>query len=94
MDAGTPDLACRQELGAGARISVVEGAHDVRRLRLAQFGTRIPDHVELRVHDSTAEQRYLVLPLRPSGTDGWDASRLAALVTRNAIIGTALPVPA
>lgn len=61
---------------------------------LAEFGTEVPEGVELDVHDSTAEQRYLVLPLRPTGTDGWDEQRLAGLVTRNALIGTAWPRPA
>lgn len=61
---------------------------------LAEFGTGVPDGVQLRVHDSTAEQRYLVLPLRPAGTDGWDEDRLAALVTRNSMIGTGWPLPA
>jgi nitrile hydratase len=55
---------------------------------LAEFGMEIEPDVELRVHDSTAEQRYLVLPLRPGGTDGWSEERLAALVTRNSMIGT------
>ena len=55
----------------------------------AEFGMEVPDGVELRVVDSTSEQRYLVLPLRPEGTDGWSADRLAALVTRDALIGTA-----
>ena len=56
---------------------------------LAEFGMDVPDGVELQVVDSTSEQRYLVLPLRPEGTDGWSADRLAALVTRDALIGTA-----
>jgi nitrile hydratase len=55
---------------------------------LAEFGMDIDPGIELRVHDSTAEQRYLVLPLRPAGTEGWDQARLAALVTRNSMIGT------
>ncbi|HVX81592.1 MAG TPA: nitrile hydratase subunit alpha, partial [Devosiaceae bacterium] len=55
---------------------------------IAEFGETIPDDVEVRVWDSTAEVRYLVLPQRPQGTEGWDAARLAALVTRNAMIGT------
>jgi nitrile hydratase len=55
---------------------------------LAEFGMAVAPGVELRVHDSTAEQRYLVLPLRPAGTEGWDEERLAALVTRNSMIGT------
>lgn len=59
---------------------------------LAEFGLHIPDNIDLRVHDSTAEQRYLVLPQRPDGTDGWDEHQLAALVTRNAMIGTGEPL--
>jgi nitrile hydratase subunit alpha len=58
---------------------------------LAELGTRIPDEVEIRVHDSTADLRYLVLPLRPAGTEGLDEAALAALVTRDCLIGTALP---
>ncbi len=56
---------------------------------LAEFGTRLPADVELRVVDSTADCRYLVLPLRPSGTEGWDEARLAGLVTRDSMIGVA-----
>jgi thiocyanate hydrolase subunit gamma len=56
---------------------------------LAEFGTVIPDDVEVRVSDSTAMVRYLVLPKRPAGTDGFDEARLAALVTRDAMIGVA-----
>jgi nitrile hydratase len=58
---------------------------------LAEFGTRLPDDVDIRVHDSTADMRYMVLPLRPRGTDGWDEERLAALVTRDSLIGVARP---
>ena len=58
---------------------------------LAEFGTIIPDEVEVRVHDSTADMRYLVLPQRPRGTEGWDEERLATLVTRDSLIGVALP---
>jgi len=54
---------------------------------LAEFGTIIPDAVEVRVHDSTAMVRYLVLPMRPKGTDGFTEEQLAALVTRDAMIG-------
>jgi len=54
---------------------------------LAEFGTVIPDDVEVRVSDSTAVVRYLVLPRRPEGTDGWSSEQLAALVTRDAMIG-------
>ena len=60
---------------------------------LAEFGTAIPDHVQIRVHDSTADMRYLVLPRRPAGTERWTEAQLAALVTRDAMIGVAV-VPA
>ena len=59
------------------------------RVVLKEFGTAIPDTVELRVHDSTADMRYLVLPQRPAGTEGWSADKLAALVSRDAMIGVA-----
>jgi len=59
---------------------------------LAEFGTELPDNVELRVSDSTADLRYLVLPMRPAGTEGFTEEQLAALVTRDAMIGTALPL--
>jgi nitrile hydratase len=61
---------------------------------LAEFGLELEPDLALRVHDSTAEQRYLVLPLRPAGTEGWDQERLAALVTRNSMIGTGRPMTA
>jgi nitrile hydratase alpha subunit len=54
---------------------------------LAEFGTVIPDDIEIRVSDSTAQVRYLVLPKRPEGTDEFDEAQLAALVTRDAMIG-------
>jgi nitrile hydratase len=56
---------------------------------LAEFGTTLPDDTEIRVWDSTAEVRYLVIPERPSGTEGLDEAALAALVTRDGMIGTA-----
>jgi nitrile hydratase len=56
---------------------------------LAEFGTRIADNIALRVHDSTADMRYLVLPMRPAGTEGWSEAKLAALVTRDSMIGVA-----
>ena len=55
---------------------------------LEEFGVRLPDEVRIRVWDSTAELRYLVVPQRPPGTEGWDEERLAAIVTRNSMIGT------
>lgn len=58
---------------------------------LAEFGLNLPDQVTLRVHDSTADMRYLVLPMRPAGTDGWSEERLASLVTRDSMIGVAVP---
>ena len=56
---------------------------------LKELGTPIPEDVEVRVWDSTAELRYLVLPERPPSTEGWSEERLAALVTRDAMIGVA-----
>lgn len=55
---------------------------------LDEFGVELADDVEVRVHDSTAELRYMVLPQRPAGTEGWSESKLAALVTRDSLIGT------
>ncbi|MDA8869953.1 nitrile hydratase subunit alpha [Rhizobiaceae bacterium] len=57
---------------------------------LADFGVTLPEGTAVEVHDSTAETRYLVIPMRPQGTDELDANALAAIVTRNAMIGTAL----
>jgi len=56
---------------------------------LGEFGVTLPDRVEIRVWDSTAELRYLVLPEQPAGTAGWSEERLAALVTRDSMIGVA-----
>lgn len=56
---------------------------------LAEFGLALPEEVEIRVHDSTAENRYIVIPERPAGTAGWNEDRLAALVGRDAMIGVA-----
>ena len=58
---------------------------------LREFGTEIAEDVEVRVHDSTADMRYMVLPLRPAGTEGWDEARLAELVTRDCMIGVTAP---
>lgn len=57
---------------------------------LEEFGVRMQDGVEVRVHDSTADLRYLVLPMRPAGTDGWSEAQLAEIVTRDSMIGTAV----
>ncbi|MGG5819130.1 nitrile hydratase subunit alpha [Falsiroseomonas sp. HW251] len=58
---------------------------------LAEWGTVLPAGVEVRVVDSTADYRWMVLPQRPAGTEGWDAERLAAIVTRDHLVGVALP---
>ena len=57
---------------------------------LADFGVALPETTAIRVWDSTAEVRYLVIPMRPAGTEGWSEERLADLVTRNSMIGTGL----
>ena len=57
---------------------------------LAEFGTVIPEDVLIRVHDSTADMRYLVAPRRPQGTENWSETELARLVTRDSMIGVAL----
>lgn len=57
---------------------------------LSEFGLHLPEDVKIRVWDSTSEMRYLVIPERPEGTQGWSAERLATLVTRDSMIGTAL----
>ena len=67
------------------RSRVINEPRDV----LREFGTEIADDVVVRVHDSTADMRYLVLPKRPAGTDGWSEEKLAALVTRDSMIGVA-----
>ena len=57
---------------------------------LQEFGLELPDKVAVRVHDSTADLRYLVLPMRPQRTEGYSETQLAALVTRDSMIGTAV----
>ena len=57
---------------------------------LRDFGVELPAETEIRVWDSTAELRYLVVPMRPEGTEGWSEEELAALVTRDSMIGTGL----
>jgi nitrile hydratase len=61
---------------------------------MREFGLDLPDDVEVRVHDSTADIRYLVLPVRPAGTEGWSEADLAKLVTRDSMIGVMDPLPA
>lgn len=61
---------------------------------LAEFGVEVPETVEVRVWDSNAELRYLVLPMRPAGTEGMSEEQLVALVTRDSMIGTGVPMAA
>lgn len=58
---------------------------------LSEFGVEIPQDVEVRVHDSTADMRYIVIPNRPANTENWTQEQLASLVTRDSMIGTGLP---
>jgi nitrile hydratase len=58
---------------------------------LAEFGLEVPDEVEVRVWDSNADIRYMVLPIRPKGTDGWTEDELVEMVTRDSMIGTSIP---
>ncbi|HJU21523.1 MAG TPA: nitrile hydratase subunit alpha [Casimicrobiaceae bacterium] len=58
---------------------------------LADFGLVLPEDMRIRVWDSTAETRFIVVPMRPSGTDGWGEEKLATLVTRDCMVGTGLP---
>ena len=60
---------------------------------LHEFGLDLPDDVTVRVHDSTADMRYLVLPARPAGTEGWSEEQLASIVTRDCMVGVAVPKP-
>lgn len=71
------------------RARIVREPRDV----LAEFGTDISDDVEIRVHDSTADIRYLVVPMRPAGTEGLSESELAALVTRDSMVGVSIVKP-
>ena len=65
-----------------------------RELLASEWKTIVPDAVKLRVVDSTADYRWMVLPLRPAGTDGWDEARLAAIVREGDMIGVTCPVAA
>ena len=60
---------------------------------LAEFGTILPDDTAVQVHDSTAERRYIVIPMQPQGTEAMSETELAACVTRDCLIGVALPRP-
>jgi nitrile hydratase len=58
---------------------------------LSEFGLVLSEKIQVRVHDSSADMRYMVLPMRPAGTEGWSEERLAALVNRDSMIGVAIP---
>ena len=58
---------------------------------LREFGTVIPEHVTLRVHDSNADMRYVVVPMRPAGTEGWSEEQLEKIITRDALVGVTVP---
>ncbi|MGD0107808.1 MAG: nitrile hydratase subunit alpha, partial [Rhodopila sp.] len=64
---------------------------DPRGLLAAEWKTVIPDAVKVRVVDSTADYRWMVLPVRPAGTDGWDEERLAEIVREGDMIGVTVP---
>jgi hypothetical protein len=74
---------------AGYRARAVR---DPRGLLADEWGTVLPDHVRLRVVDSTADYRWMVLPLRPAGTEGWAVDRLASIVREGDMIGVTIPV--
>jgi nitrile hydratase len=58
---------------------------------LREFGTIIPEEVSIRVHDSNADMRYVVVPMRPRETEGWSEEQLASILTRDTLVGVALP---
>ena len=58
---------------------------------LKEFGTELPDNVTVRVHDSNADMRYVVIPMRPQGTEGWSEDELADILTRDTLVGVTVP---
>ena len=58
---------------------------------LKEFGTTLPEDVTVRVHDSNADMRYVVIPMRPKHTQDWDEERLAAVLSRDALVGVTVP---
>jgi hypothetical protein len=58
---------------------------------LKEFGTVIPEGVSIRVHDSNADMRYVVVPIRPAGTQAWSEDQLASILTRDTLVGVAVP---
>ena len=60
---------------------------------LSEFGLTLPEGVSVRVQDSNQKHRFMVMPMRPAGTDGWDENQLTEIITRDSLIGVALPTP-
>ena len=60
---------------------------------LSEFGLELPDDVEVRIEDSNQKHRFMVMPMRPDGTDGWTEDQLTEIITRDCLIGVALPRP-
>ena len=58
---------------------------------LAEFGTDLPDSVTIRVHDSNADMRYVVIPMRPDGTENWSEEQLSEILTRDCLVGVTVP---
>jgi nitrile hydratase len=58
---------------------------------LSEFGLYLPDDVEVRVEDSNQKHRFMVMPMRPEGTDGWSEDQLVEIITRDSLIGVAVP---
>ena len=72
-------------------VAQAQFALDSSRAVLKEFGTELPDSVTLRVHDSNADMRYLVVPMRPAGTEGWSEEKLAGIITRDSLVGVTVP---
>ena len=58
---------------------------------LKEFGTVLSDHIAVHVHDSNADMRYIVIPMRPGATENWSEERLAGILTRDALVGVTVP---
>ena len=91
-----PTTSSRSEAQRRADLEDQEREYRSRAVReprkvLSEFGLNLPDNVKVQVHDSTADMRYLVLPMRPEGTEGWSAEQLAETVGRDSMIGVAVP---
>ena len=74
-----------------SKVFRARAVREPRRLLREEFGLVLPEARGIRVHDSTADLRYMVLPQRPQGTEGWSEERLRTIVTRDSLLGTAVP---